>query len=147
MNRCFSYVIYVAKALMFCIHSQGSDLRALFISEPIGSIVSVLKLNYDDKRADEESLSIIEYNSLIQNADDLLLMSTYYSGEDENRKKQKEELTPKRDISGSTFSEEKVDSSNTDKNQATDAAESADSKDAGEDKQVKQIDLDAEEPE
>ena len=27
-------------------------------------------------------------------------MSTYYSGEDEKRKKQKEELTPKKDTSG-----------------------------------------------
>jgi hypothetical protein len=54
-------------------------------------------------------------------------MSTYYSGEDEKRKKQKEELTPKKDTSGSTFSEENIDSSDTDKNQTTDAAESADS--------------------
>ena len=74
-------------------------------------------------------------------------MSTYYSGEDENRKKQKEELTPKKDTSGSTFSQENVDRSNTDKNQATDAAESADSKDARYGKDVKQKDLDAEEPE
>ena len=76
--------------------------------------------------------------------DDQLLMSTYYSGEDENRKKQKEELTPKKDASGSTFSEENIDRSNTDKNQT---AESTDSKDAGNGKDVKQKDLDAEEPE
>jgi hypothetical protein len=37
-------------------------------------------------------------NSLIYNVDDILLMSTYYSGEDEKRKKQKEELTPKKDL-------------------------------------------------
>jgi hypothetical protein len=74
-------------------------------------------------------------------------MSTYYSGEDEKRKKQKEELTPKKDTSGSTFSEENIDSSDTDKNQTTDAAESADSKDAGSGKGPKQKDLDAEEPE
>ena len=36
-------------------------------------------------------------------------MVPYYSGEDENRKKQKEELTPKKDASGSTFSEENID--------------------------------------
>jgi hypothetical protein len=74
-------------------------------------------------------------------------MSTYYSGEDENRKKQKEELTPKKDTSDSTFSEENVDRSNTDKNQTTNPAESADSKDAGSGKDVKQKDLNAEEPE
>ncbi len=60
--------------------------------------------------------------------DDLLLMSTYYSGEDEKRKKQKEELTPKKDTSGSTFSEENMDRSNTDKHQTTRTAEVADSK-------------------
>ena len=38
-------------------------------------------------------------------------MSAYYSGEDEKRKKQKEELPPKKDTSGSTFSEENIDSS------------------------------------
>ena len=64
----------------------------------------------------------INYNSLIYNVDDKLLMSTYYSGEDEKRKKQKEELTPKKDTSGSTFSEENIDSSDTDKNQTTDAS-------------------------
>ena len=74
-------------------------------------------------------------------------MSTYYSGEDEKRKKQKEDLPPKKDTSGSTFSEENIDSSDTDKNQTTDAAESADSKDAGSGKGLKQKDLDAEEPE
>jgi hypothetical protein len=71
-------------------------------------------------------------------------MSTYYSGEDEKRIKQKEELTPKKD---STFSEENIDSSDNGKNQTTDAAESADSKDAGSGKGLKQKDLDAEEPE
>lgn len=79
--------------------------------------------------------------------DDQLVMSTYYSGEDENRKKQKEELTSKKDTSGSTFSEENVDRSNNVKNQTTDAAESADNKEAGNGKDVKQKDLDAEEPE
>ena len=44
-------------------------------------------------------------------------MSTYYSGEDEKRKKQKEELPPKKDTSGSTFSEENIDSSDNDKHQ------------------------------
>ena len=52
-------------------------------------------------------------------------MSTYYSGEDEKRKKQKEDLPPKKDTFGSTFSEENIDISNTDKNQKSDAAESA----------------------
>jgi hypothetical protein len=67
-------------------------------------------------------------------------MSTYYSGEDENRKKQKEELTPKKDTSGSTFSEDNADRSNTE-------VESTDSKDSESGKDVKQKDLDAEEPE
>ena len=49
-------------------------------------------------------------------------MSTYYSGEDEKRKKQKEELPPKKDTSGSTFTEENIDSSDTDKNQTTDGS-------------------------
>jgi len=74
-------------------------------------------------------------------------MSTYYSGEDEKRKKQKEELTPKKDTSGSTFSEENIDSSDNDKHQTTDAAELADSNEGGSGKDVKQKDLDAEEPE
>jgi hypothetical protein len=74
-------------------------------------------------------------------------MSTYYSGEDEKRKKQKEDLPPKKDTSGSTFSEENIDILNTDKNQTTDAADSADSKDGGSGKDVKQKDLDTEEPE
>jgi hypothetical protein len=86
-------------------------------------------------------------NSLIYNVDDLLFMSTYYSGEDEKRKKQKEELTPKKDTSGSTFSEENIDRPNTDKYQTTDTAEAADSKDAGSGKGLKQKDLDAEETE
>ena len=47
-------------------------------------------------------------------------MSTYYSGEDEKRKKQKEELTPKKDTSGSMYSEENIDSSDTDKQQTAD---------------------------
>ena len=54
-------------------------------------------------------------------------MSTYYSGEDEKRKKQKDELTPKKDTSGSTFSEENIDSSDADKRQT---AETVDTKDA-----------------
>ena len=49
-------------------------------------------------------------------------MSTYYSGEDEKRKKQKDELTPKKDTSGSTFSEENIDSSDTDKHQTIQTA-------------------------
>jgi hypothetical protein len=79
--------------------------------------------------------------------DDLLLMSTYYSGEDESRKKQKQELTPKKDTSGSTFSEENADRLSTDRTQTTDTAESADNKDAESGKNVKQKDLDAEYPE
>jgi hypothetical protein len=74
-------------------------------------------------------------------------MSTYYSGEDEKRKKQQEELTPKKDTSGSTFSEENIHSSDNDKHQTTETVEAADSKDAGSGKDVKQKDLDAEEPE
>ena len=57
-------------------------------------------------------------------------MSTYYSGEDEKRKKQKEELTPKKDTSGSMYSEENIDSSDTDKHQTAETAEAVDSKDA-----------------
>jgi hypothetical protein len=68
-----------------------------------------------------------------------LLMSTYYSGEDEKRKKQKDELTPKKDISGSTFSEENIDSSDTDKLQTAETGEAVEG--------LKQKDLDAEEPE
>jgi hypothetical protein len=86
-------------------------------------------------------------NSLIYNIDDILLMSTYYSGEDEKRKKQKEELTPKKDTSGSTFSEENIDSSDTDKHQTAETVEAVDSKDAGSGEGLKQKDLDAEEPE
>ena len=71
-------------------------------------------------------------------------MSTYYSGEDEKRKKQRDELTPKKDTSGSTFSEENIDSSDTDKHQT---AETVDTKDARSDEGLKQKDLDAEEPE
>ena len=71
-------------------------------------------------------------------------MSTYYSGEDEKRKKQKDELTPKKDTSGSTFSEENIDSSDTDKHQT---AETVDTKDGRSDEGLKQKDLDAEEPE
>jgi hypothetical protein len=74
-------------------------------------------------------------------------MSTYYSGEDEKRKKQKEELTPKKDTSGNTFSEENIDSSDTDKHQTAETAETAYSKDAGSGKRLKQKDLDTEEPE
>jgi hypothetical protein len=84
---------------------------------------------------------------LIYNVDNLLSMSTYYSGEDEKRKKQKEELTPKKDTPGSTFSEENIDSSNTDGHQTAEAAETPDSKDDGSGKGLKQKDLDAEEPE
>jgi hypothetical protein len=73
-------------------------------------------------------------------------MSTYYSGEDEKRKKQKEELTPKKDTSGSTFSEENVNS-DTVKHQTAETVEAVDSKDAGSGKGLKQKDLDAEEPE
>ena len=69
-------------------------------------------------------------------------MSTYYSGEDEKRKKQKEDLPPKKDTFGSTFSEENIDISNTDKNQKSDAANQR----SGSGKDVKQKDLDAEEP-
>ena len=83
-------------------------------------------------------------NSLIYNADDILLMSTYYSGEDEKRKKQKEELTPKKDTSGSMYSEENIDSSDTDKHQT---AETVDTKDARSGEGLMQKDLDAEEPE
>ena len=75
----------------------------------------------------DKYIASINYNSLIYNIDDILLMSTYYSGEDEKRKKQKEELTPKKDTSGSMYSEENTDSSDTDKQQTADAAESADS--------------------
>ena len=71
-------------------------------------------------------------------------MSTYYSGEDEKRKKQKDELTPKKDTSGSTFSEENIDSSDADKRQT---AETVDTKDARNGEGLKQKDLDAEEPE
>ena len=39
-------------------------------------------------------------------------------------------MTPKKDTSGSMYSEENIDSSDTDKQQTADAAESADSKDA-----------------
>ena len=56
-------------------------------------------------------------------------------------------MTPKKDASGSTFSEENMDSSDTDKNQTAETAESTYSKDAGNGKDVKQKDLDAEEPE
>ena len=86
-------------------------------------------------------------NSLIYNVGDILLMSTYYSGENEKRKKQKEELTPKKDTSGSTFSEENRDSSDTGKYQIAETVEAVDSKDAGSGKGLKQKDLDAEEPE
>ena len=86
-------------------------------------------------------------NLLIYNVDNTLLMSTYYSGEDEMRKKQKEELTPKKDTSGSTFSEENIDSSDTEKHQTAETVEAVESKDAGSGKGLKQKDLDAEEPE
>ena len=74
-------------------------------------------------------------------------MSTYYSGEDEKRKKQKEELTPKKDTADSTFSEENIDRSNSDKHQNTATAEGAINKNAASGKSLKQKNLDAEEPE
>ena len=95
----------------------------------------------------ERVFASVKYNLLIYNVDDKLLMSTYYSGEDEKRKKQKEELTPKKDTSGSTFSEENIDSSDTDKHQTSETVEEVDSTDAGSGKGLKQKDLEAEEPE
>ena len=78
-------------------------------------------------------------------------MSTYYSGETTGKgattAKQQEELTPKKDTSGSTFSEENIDSSDNDKHQTAETVEAVDSKDAGSGKGLKQKDLDAEEPE
>ena len=56
-------------------------------------------------------------------------------------------MTPKKDTSGSTFSEENIDSSDNDKHQTTETVEAVDSKDAGSGKGLKQKDLDAEEPE
>ena len=95
----------------------------------------------------ERVFDSVKYNLLIYNVDDKLLMSTYYSGEDEKRKKQKEELPPKKDTSGSTFSEENIDSSDNDKHQTAETVEVVDSEDAGSGKGLKQKDLDAEEPE
>ena len=57
-------------------------------------------------------------------------MSTYYSGEDEKRMKQKEKLSPKKDASGSTFSEENVDRSNSDKDQTVESADAVDGKES-----------------
>ena len=51
------------------------------------------------------------------------------------------------DTTGSTFSEENRDKSDSDKHRTTETAEGADSKDTGSGKGLKQKDLDAEEPE
>ena len=71
-------------------------------------------------------------------------MSTYYSGEDEERMKQKEKLSPKKDASGRTFSEENVVRSDIDKDQTVESTDAENSK-TGEG--LEQKDLDAEEPE
>ena len=65
-------------------------------------------------------------------------MSIYYSGEDEKRKKQKEELTPKKDTSGNTYLKRTYDSSDLDKHQTAETVEAVDSKDAGSGKGLKQ---------
>ena len=74
-------------------------------------------------------------------------MSTYYSGEDEERMKQKEKLSPKKDASSSAFSEENVDRSDIDKAQTVESVDAENSEDSGTAEGLKQEDLDAEEPE
>lgn len=74
-------------------------------------------------------------------------MSTYYSGEDEERMKQKEKLSPKKDASGRTFSEVNVVRSDIDKDQTVESTDAENSKGSGTGEGLEQKDLDAEEPE
>ena len=74
-------------------------------------------------------------------------MSTYYSGEDEKRMSQKEKLSPKKDASNSTSSEENVARSDIDKDQTMESVDAENSKRSGTGEGLEQKDLDAEEPE